>query len=60
MSLRLLTIGETCQKSALSRATIYRLMKSQGLVPVKIGRAVRIPSDELEAFIERLKEARND
>lgn len=27
--------------------------------PVKIGRAVRIPSDELEAFLQGLKEARD-
>jgi excisionase family DNA binding protein len=59
MSLKLLTIGEACNKASISRATLYRLIKSRALVPVKLGRAVRIPSDEFECFLESLKEARD-
>jgi excisionase family DNA binding protein len=41
--------------TGLSRATLYRLMGEGKIRPVKIGRAVRIPADELRAFVERLK-----
>ncbi len=47
-------IPEASWMTGLSRATLYRLMSEGKLRPVKIGRAVRIPADELRAFVERL------
>lgn len=58
--MKLLTINETCALAAISRATIYRLIKAGALKPVKIGRSVRIPDDELDAFLENLKAARHE
>ena len=48
-------IPDASRMTGLSRATLYRLMAEQKLRPVKIGRSVRIPADELRAFVERLK-----
>lgn len=58
--MNMLTKKQVCEATAMSLSTINRLIASNRVRPVKIGRAVRIPSDELETFIERLKEARND
>ena len=56
---KLLSLSEVCKQTSISRSTLYRLIKSRALVPVKLGRAVRIPSEELESFLESLKEARD-
>jgi excisionase family DNA binding protein len=45
--------------TSMSLSSINRLIASNRVRPVKIGRAVRIPSDELEAFLQGLKEARD-
>lgn len=58
--MNMLTKKQVCEATAMSLSTINRLIASNRVRPVRIGRAVRIPSDELETFIERLKEARND
>ena len=41
--------------TGLSRATLYRLIGRAETRPVKSARAIRIPADELRAFVERLK-----
>lgn len=48
-------IPDVSRMTGLSRATLYRLIAEGRLQPVKIGRSVRIPADELHAFVERLK-----
>lgn len=52
MNTPLLTIAEVAEYMGLSEYTIRRWVRS-GVLPVtKLGRSVRIRSDELERFIE--------
>ena len=57
----LFTIGEVAQSLALSRSTIYRLLRSGDLVATRIGTATRIPESSLRRFVEtRTRTARRD
>ena len=57
----LFTIGEVAQSLALSRSTIYRLLRSGDLVATRIGTATRIPESSLRRFVEaRTRTARLD
>ena len=57
----LLTVDETAEALALSRSTIYRLLKSGDLVATRIGTAVRIPEQALRRFVDaRIRTARRD
>ncbi len=49
----LLTIIEAAQALNLSRSLMYHLVLSEQIVSLKIGRSRRIPSSELQAFIDR-------
>jgi len=44
-------------RASISRSTLYRLIQNGRINVVKIGRAVRIPETEIEAFINDLMEA---
>ena len=55
----LLTVDEAAEALALSRSTIYRLLKSGDLVATRIGTATRIPKSSLDRFVdERTRAAR--
>ena len=57
----LLTVDETAEALAVSRSTIYRLLKSGDLVATRIGTAVRIPEQALRRFVDaRTRVARRD
>jgi excisionase family DNA binding protein len=56
----MLTKKQVCEVTSMSLSSINRLIANNRVRPVKIGRSVRIPSDELEAFLQGLKEARDD
>ena len=57
----LLTVDETAEALALSRSTIYRLLKSGDLVATRIGTAVRIPESSVQHFVDaRTRVARRD
>ena len=57
----LLTVDEVAEALALSRSTIYRLLKSGDLVATRIGTAVRIPEQALRRFVDaRIRAARRD
>ena len=57
----LLTVDETAKALALSRSTIYRLLKSGDLVATRIGTAVRIPESSVRRFVDtRIRTARRD
>ena len=57
----LLTVDEAAEALALSRSTIYRLLKSGDLVATRIGTAVRIPEQALRRFVDtRTRVARLD
>jgi len=54
----LLTIPEACRRLSISRATFYRLIDRGQLRTVPVspsGRSRRIPSSDIEAYIERLR-----
>lgn len=54
---KLLSFSEVCRRASISRSTLYRLIQNRRINVVKIGRAVRIPETELDAFIKHLVEA---
>ena len=57
----LLTVDETAEALALSRSTIYRLLRSGDLVATRIGTATRIPESSLRRFVDaRTRVARLD
>ena len=49
---RLYTAKEACAKLAISRTTLYELVKANRLRIVKVGtRQFRVPSSEIERFM---------
>jgi excisionase family DNA binding protein len=50
----LISISEVQRLLNVSRATVNRLFDRGELRRVHIGRAVRIPSEDVEAFMQRL------
>ncbi|WP_445784602.1 helix-turn-helix domain-containing protein [Sphingorhabdus sp.] len=57
--MNMLTKKQVCEATAMSLSSINRIINSGKMRPVRIGRAVRIPSEELDCFLESLKEARD-
>jgi excisionase family DNA binding protein len=53
--LQLLPIAIVCDRTALSRSAIYRLIASGRLKPVKIGKSVRVSESELRRFFTTLE-----
>lgn len=53
----LLSIVEAARRLGVSRSTIYSLLRDQELERVKIGRAARISSASVDAFVQRLRNA---
>ena len=51
---KLYTIKEACEILKVSRATLYRIIGKQDLLPVKVGGSVRFKESELNRFIESL------
>ena len=56
--LRLMTVVEAADYLALSRGSIYNLMRSGTITSVHIGRARRIPFAELHRFIRSTLEGK--
>jgi excisionase family DNA binding protein len=48
---RLLKIPEVCDRTSLSRTTIYELLYRGEIPSVHVGRAHRIPESALEAWL---------
>ena len=46
------TVGEACKLLSLSRAFLYRLIDSGEIESITIGRARRITSAQLDAFVK--------
>ncbi|CAJ60387.1 MULTISPECIES: helix-turn-helix domain-containing protein [Frankia] len=55
MTKLLLTPTEAAELLGVSRSTVYELMNSGDIESVRIGRARRIPSAALHAFVTRLR-----
>jgi excisionase family DNA binding protein len=51
----LIPISEVQRVLNVSRSTVYRLLERRELDCVHIGRAVRIPSEDVKAFLQRLR-----
>jgi excisionase family DNA binding protein len=55
---RLLTVRQSCERLGISHPTLYELLNSGQIKSLKIGRARRVPSTEIDAFVDRqLKDA---
>jgi len=55
MEKRLLTLPEVQEALSLGRSKVYELIGAGELRPVRVGRAVRFPAQEIDAFVERLQ-----
>ncbi len=53
----LISISEFQQMLGISRSTVYRLMERGEVGRVRIGRAVRIPCEDVDIYMQRLREA---
>lgn len=47
----LVTIRQASTMLSIGRSSIYLLIESGQLVPIRIGRSVRFPVDQLEQFV---------
>ena len=54
----LLKIPEVMARLAVGQTKVYELMSSGELRSVKVGRARRVPSDDLERFMAELDDSR--
>ena len=52
----LLTPEQAAEALNVARSTIYDLMRLKAITSVKIGRARRIPTSAVKAYVERLAE----
>jgi len=50
----LVSVEEAAGLLGIGRTTLYELIRRGDVRPIRIGRCVRIPQLELEAFVERL------
>jgi excisionase family DNA binding protein len=50
----LLTVEDAADALAVSRAHLYTLLNTGEIPSVKIGRARRVPADQLRRFVERM------
>ena len=55
----LLTIREAAKALRLGRSTIYELIAAGEIEAVHIGRSARVPADEIERFVNRLRSKRS-
>lgn len=46
-------VPEACEATGLSRTTLYALLAAGELKAIHVNSAVRIPADELAAWVER-------
>ncbi len=54
----LITVTQAAEMLALSRSSIYQLIWTDQLVPIRIGRSVRFSIDHLERFVADRSEVR--
>jgi excisionase family DNA binding protein len=48
----LVNIMQAAEMLSISRSSIYHLMATDQLTPIRIGRSVRFPVEQLERFVE--------
>lgn len=49
----LLTVEETAQKLGIGRTLAWKLVQQGNLPSVRLGRCVRVPREELEAWVKQ-------
>jgi excisionase family DNA binding protein len=52
----LLTVAAACSLLAVSRQTLYRLIRAGELHPTRVGERLRFSPDDVRDFLERHKE----
>lgn len=52
---KLLTITETAERLSLGVTKTYELVRTGELGHVRIGRALRVPTSELDSYVERIQ-----
>jgi excisionase family DNA binding protein len=52
----LLTVAEAADRLGVGRSFLYGVIQRGDLVTVKLGRARRVPVNELDRYVERLRE----
>jgi excisionase family DNA binding protein len=52
---KLYTLKDAMDYLKVSRTTLYRIMKQQGLMPIKVGGSIRFTEKELQRFIDALR-----
>jgi excisionase family DNA binding protein len=52
---KLLTVEEVMANLRISRPTLYRLLKSEKLIPVRIGKRTLFDVQDIKAFVEASK-----
>ena len=57
---KLLTIKQFMDRYQISRSTVNRLIAKGAVLTVKIGRAVRIPTESADSWAKGLLHAAND
>lgn len=51
----LVRIPEAAERLGLSRSTVYELIAAEEIHVIRIGRAVRVPVDELRSYVARAR-----
>jgi excisionase family DNA binding protein len=54
----LLTIADVARLLGVSRGSVYSLMRSGELSPIRVGRRARFEPGDIRAFIERHREGK--
>jgi excisionase family DNA binding protein len=49
----LITVPEAARRLAIGRTLTYELIAAHELPAVRIGRAIRVPADAIDAFVDR-------
>jgi excisionase family DNA binding protein len=49
----LVTVKQAAEMLCISRTTLYELMWREELIPVRIGRSVRLSIEQLQEFVHR-------
>ena len=50
----LVSVEDAAALLGIGRTTLYELIRQGDVLPIRIGRCVRIPQRELEAYVDRL------
>ncbi|MGE5274419.1 MAG: helix-turn-helix domain-containing protein [Verrucomicrobiota bacterium] len=55
-TLPLLTINDVARQLAISRDSVYRLVRSGALAPLRVGERLRFRPSDIEAYLARREE----